>query len=101
LLLAYNDFMKNISNLEWMMWRIDKKNKNEPPLLNLVQAIEYYVEKYGKVPNRCEINENWGDELIAPAGMLLTRSKGMIVGHLMLTLDAELSEKALLSAGND
>lgn len=93
--------MKKNTNLEWMMWRIDKKKREEPPLLNLVQAIEYYVEKYGQVPNRCEINENWGEELVAPMGMEVTRSKCMIPGHLMLTLDVELSKKVSLSAGND
>jgi hypothetical protein len=84
-----------------MMWRIDRKNSKEPPLINLVQAIEYYAEKYGHVPNRCEISEEWGEELVPPVGMVLTRSKCVIAGHLMLTLDAELSKKVSLSAGND
>lgn len=83
------------------MWRIDRKNSSEPPLINLVQAIEYYVEKYGHVPNRCEICEDWGEELVAPVGMVVERSKSLITGHLMLTLDAELSKKISLSAGND
>ena len=93
--------MANESNLKWMMWRIDKNNSSEPPLINLVQAIEYYVEKYGHVPNRCEIAEEWGEELVPPVGMMVTRSKCLIAGHLMLTLDTELSKKVPLSAGND
>ena len=93
--------MKNNSDLKWMMWRIDKKRQAEPPLLNLVQAIEYYVEKYGQVPNRCEISETWGENLIPPVGMELTRSKCIISGQLLLTLDADLSKQKPLSAGND
>ena len=39
-LLAYNESMTNNSNLKWMMWRIDRKNSKELPLINLVQAVD-------------------------------------------------------------
>ena len=79
------------TQLDWMMWRIDEKQINDPPLINLVRAIEYYNDKYGRIPNRCEIAKGWGEELVAPEGMLVTQSKSVQKGHLMLATDPAVS----------
>jgi hypothetical protein len=80
---------KKIKNtqLDWMMWRIDEKQLDDPPLVNLVRAIEYYNDKYGRIPNRCEVAKGWAEELVVPEGMLLTQSKSVQKGHLMLATD--------------
>lgn len=77
-------------DLEWMMWQVDDKQKEDPPIANLIRAIQYYNEKYGAVPNRCEISKKWSKELVAPEGMMLTRSRSCQPGNIMLTLDPEL-----------
>ncbi len=82
--------MAKKTNLDWMMWQIETSQMTDPPLVNLVRAIEYYNEKYGDIPNRCEIANGWGDQLIAPQGMVVTASKSVRPGFLLLTLDPEL-----------
>ncbi len=78
--------MSNKSNnpLDWMMWQIDSKQKEDPPLQNLVRAIQYYTEKYGHVPNCCEISPDWGPDLVVPEGMRLTRSNSVQPGNILL-----------------
>jgi len=78
------------SKLEWMMWRIDESQLQDPPIANLIRAIQYYNEKYGAVPNRCEVSKKWPTELEAPEGMLLTHTRSLQPDHIMLTLDPEL-----------
>lgn len=78
------------SKLEWMMWRIDENQLQDPPIANLIRAIQYYNDKYGAVPNRCEVSKKWSKDVEAPEGMLLTRTRGVQPGHIMLTLDPEL-----------
>lgn len=73
-----------------MMWQIDSSKIGDQPELVLIQAIQYYTEKYGAVPNRCEIPPDWAKELVVPDGMTLTRSRTVQKGHLMLALDPEL-----------
>jgi hypothetical protein len=76
--------------LEWMMWRVEPGQLEDPPEANLIRAIQYFNEKYGSVPNRCEISPEWGEGLNPPAGMAITRSKSVQPGHLMLALDSTL-----------
>lgn len=76
--------------LEWMMWHIDKSQRHDPPLVNLVRAMQHYIEKYGRVPNRCELASNWGRGLVAPVGMKLTRSKSVRPDHMMLATDTSI-----------
>lgn len=78
------------AELEWMMWRIDKIQRDDPPYLNLVRAIAYYNHKYGKVPNRCEASSEWGKGMATPDGLTLTRSNSIQPHHLMLTVDTSL-----------
>lgn len=78
------------AGLEWMMWRIDKTQRDDPPYLNLVRAITYYNHKYGQVPNRCEAASDWGRGMNTPDGLTLTRSKSVQPHHLMLTVDPTL-----------
>lgn len=78
-------------NLDWMLWEIDKKQKKDPPVENLIRAIQYYNEKYGQVPNRCEISKRWAKKLEAPGGITITRSKSVRPHQLMLTLDPSLN----------
>jgi hypothetical protein len=85
-------------DLEWMMWQVDDKQKEDPPIANLIRAIQYYNEKYGSVPNRCEISKKWSKELAAPEGMMLTRSRSIQSGNILLTLDPELREPLPIKA---
>jgi hypothetical protein len=78
------------SNLEWMMWRIEESQLQDPPVANLIRAIQYYNEKYGAVPNRCEVSKKWSKDLEAPEGMMVTHTRSVQPGHIMLTLDPEL-----------
>ena len=80
----------NKSKLEWMMWRIEESQLQDPPIANLIRAIQYYNEKYGAVPNRCEVSKNWVKEIAAPEGMMLTHTRSVRPDHIMLTLDPEL-----------
>ena len=81
------------TGLEWMMWQIEKSQMSDPPLVNLVRAMEYFSEKYGQIPNRCEIAKDWGTELVAPRGMVVTASKSVRPGYLMLASDPELGSQ--------
>ena len=80
-------------SLDWMMWQIDKNQSEDPPFQNLVRAIQHFTEKYGQVPNCCEIAADWGLELIPPEGMRLTRSKSVQPGNILLTLNSSISTK--------
>ncbi len=72
------------------MWRVEASQMDDPPAANLIRAIRYYNDKYGLVPNRCELSPNWLEDLQAPEGITLTRSKSVQPGHLMLALDSTL-----------
>lgn len=76
--------------LDWMMWRIEKNQLEDPPIANLIRAIQYYNEKYGAVPNRCEVSKKWSKEMVVPEGMMLTRTRSVQPDHIMLALDPEL-----------
>lgn len=82
--------MSKKSSLEWMMWRVEPEQLEDPPTANLIRAIRHFNEKYGSVPNRCELSPEWGEELSPPVGMEITRSKSVQPGHLMLALDGSL-----------
>lgn len=77
-------------DLDWMAWQIDKDQLNDPPMANLIRAIQYYNEKFGSVPNRCEVGKDWDKNFEAPQGMEFTRSRSVQKGHIMLALDPEL-----------
>ncbi len=79
--------MTNGISIEWMMWRIDDDHRKDPPQTNLIRAIQYYTEKYGGVPNRCEAPPGWWNGLKAPAGMDIAESTIVQPRHLLLTLD--------------
>lgn len=82
--------MTSANNLEWMLWQVDEDQREEPPEVNLIRAIQHYVEKYGEFPNRCEFAAGWATELKAPAGMLVESSKKLRPFHLLITADANL-----------
>jgi hypothetical protein len=84
--------MSSKSALEWMMWRVEPGQLNDPPEVNLIRAIQYFNEKYGSVPNRCELSPDWGQGINSPVGMEITRSKSVQPGHLMLALDISLNK---------
>jgi hypothetical protein len=85
--------MAKIKELDWMLWRIEKNQMKDPPLVNLVRAIEYYSDKYGQIPNRCEIAKDWGKDLVPPGGMMLSESKTVRPGHMMLTTDPDINNR--------
>lgn len=72
------------------MWQIEEKQLGDPPVANLIRAIQYYNEKYGAVPNRCEVSSKWNKDMAVPEGMMLTRTRSVQPDHIMLTLDPEL-----------
>jgi hypothetical protein len=82
--------MSSNSALEWMMWQVEKGQLDDPPEIHLIHAIQHFNEKYGGVPNRCELSPDWGESLKPPAGMEITRSKSVRPGHLMLALDTSM-----------
>lgn len=77
-------------NQEWMLWQVDEKLREEPVTANLIRAIQYYSEKYGQIPNRCEVTAGWADELKMPRGMVVERTKTMQPYQFLLTLDSNL-----------
>ncbi|MDH5506516.1 MAG: hypothetical protein OEZ02_04785 [Anaerolineae bacterium] len=82
--------MKKKSKLDWMLWQVEDGYQNDPPQANLIRAIQHYNEKYGAVPNRCEVPPAWENRLKVPNGMLLAASKKVRPNHFMLTLDPDL-----------
>jgi len=62
----------------------------DPPAANLIRAIQYFNEKYGSVPNRVELSPNWLEDLAAPEGIEVTRSKSVQPAYIMLTIDPTL-----------
>ncbi len=78
---------KKAPTLDWMMWQIDKNQNEDPPFQNLVRAMQHYTEKYGQVPNSCEVADNWGIDMHVPQGMHLTRSKSVQPGNILLAIN--------------
>jgi hypothetical protein len=72
--------MEKNQNLEWMLWQISVAENEQPPAYHLVHAICYFIEKYGQVPNRCEVYE----------GVEITHTKSVQNNSLMLTFDESL-----------
>jgi hypothetical protein len=91
--------MARKSDLEWMLWRIDDAQRADPPLVNLIRAIQYYTEKYGRVPNRAEGAPGWAAGLPAPDGMELGETRRLPPGHLMLASDPGLKTRLPLRKG--
>ncbi len=73
--------------VDWMMWRVDPAQMDEPLLENLIRAIRYFNQKYGRVPNRLELSSDWLENFDPPEGMKVTRAKTIRPGFLMLALD--------------
>lgn len=77
--------------LEWMLWRVDDDQKDLPPLVHLIQAVQYYTEKYGAVPNRCAVPPIWSDTLTPPDGIQVEASTTVTPGYLRVTADPHLN----------
>lgn len=82
--------MANKKDLEWMLWQVEDRDIKDPPSANLIRAIQHYNEKYGLVPNRCEVAPEWAADLKAPGGMVISASKEVRPRHFLLTLDPHL-----------
>lgn len=82
--------MSKLTALEWMMWRVESSQMDDHPTQNLIRAIQYFNEKYGGVPNRVEISPNWMEDLDAPEGIEVTRSKSVQPSYIMLAIDPKL-----------
>jgi hypothetical protein len=63
---------------------------DDPPAENLIRAIRYFNKKYGSVPNRVELSPDWLEDLSAPQGLTITRSKSVQPSYLMLAIDPSL-----------
>ena len=79
--------MSSLNKIEWMMWRVEPSQMEDHPTENLIRAIRYFNEKYGGVPNRVEISPNWLQDLSAPEGITVTRSKSVQPSYIMLAID--------------
>lgn len=77
-------------DLEWMLWQVDEDHREEPPAANLIRAVQHYIEKYGQVPNRCEVAAGWAAKLIAPEGMFVETTKKLRPFHFLITVDGKL-----------
>ena len=86
--------MNKNHNLEWMLWQISDTDSEAPPAYTLVHAIKYYIEKFGRVPNRCEAPNVWKGILDAFEGVEITHSKSVQTNSLMLTFDETLVKSA-------
>lgn len=84
--------MENRKELDWMLWQVDRSQRKDPPVENLIRAIQHYSQKYGQVPNRCEAPPDWADLMQLPGGMLVEASKKLRKHHLMLTVDPEVRD---------
>ena len=87
--------MTNGQYLDWMMWRIESDQRGEPHLVNLIQAMQYFSEKYEGVPNRCEAPAGWSDGLAPPAGMTVVETSNLPAHHLRLAYDPALGERGV------
>lgn len=81
---------KKTPDLDWMMWQVEKGQMDDPPAANLIRAILHFNEKYGRVPNRAEVSNKWPEDLSGPEGMVVTRSRSVRPGHILLALDPSL-----------
>jgi hypothetical protein len=79
--------MSTDRGLDWMMWRIENHQQDDPPLVNLIRAMQYFSDKYGGVPNRCETPIGWADGLESPPGMEVVEVANLPVHHLRLAFD--------------
>lgn len=82
--------MPRPESLAWMLWQIDDEHKNDPPAANLIRAIQYYTEKYGRVPNRCEVGQDWPEDLGVAEGLQVSRSADVRPFQLRLASDPTL-----------
>jgi hypothetical protein len=82
--------MEKNQNLEWMLWQISVAENEQPPAYHLVHAICYFIEKYGQVPNRCEVSDGWKGILDVYEGVEITHTKSVQNNSLMLTFDESL-----------
>jgi hypothetical protein len=83
-------------SLEWMLWQITDAKTQTPQLATIIEAIAYYTNKYGVVPNRCEVPSDWDNKLAAPEGILVTSSSNLPAHHLRLTVDPNLNANSHL-----
>ncbi|MBW8010328.1 MAG: hypothetical protein FVQ83_03665 [Chloroflexi bacterium] len=86
--------MDTNKDLDWMLWQVEDSDINDPPSANLIRAIQPYNQKYGLVPNRCEVAPEWAADLKAPGGMLISASKDVRPRHFLLTVDPHLKTTA-------
>lgn len=82
--------MENNQNLEWMLWQISVSDNTEPPAYHLVHAIRHFIEKFGTVPNRCEVSDEWKGVLDVFEGVEITHTKSVQDNSLMLAFDESL-----------
>ncbi len=85
--------MEKIQNLEWMLWQISTSETAQPPAYHLVQAIRHFIEKFGQVPNRCEVSDDWKGMLDSYEGVQITHTKSVQKNSLMLAYDDSVAEQ--------
>lgn len=82
---------KKSPELDWMMWQVEKSQADDAPMANLIRAVQHFNEKYGRIPNRAEIPTKWPKDFASWEGMVVTRSRSVRPGHIMLALDPSLT----------
>jgi hypothetical protein len=72
----------------WMLWQ---NSDHDAGLVEVVdEAVGYYRDKYGRVPNRMQAPEDFPEGVLV-SGVLIERARNVLPGHLMLTYDPEVS----------
>jgi hypothetical protein len=89
---------KNNNSITWMMWQVDKSQKTNSQQLNLIRAIQFYTDKYGGVPNRAKLPDQWAGEIKPPEGMVVEYSKTIQNGQLMLSIDVNEESTRMIKA---
>jgi hypothetical protein len=72
-----------------MMW-LETNSKNTPSQ-TLVEACQYFTDKYGRLPTHARVPINWPDLTgNTPAGMQVEHARNILPHHVHLAADPEM-----------
>jgi len=76
-----------MKSLTWMIWYADRKT--DFPVRTFIEAIAYYADKYGNIPNRAEVPVGTDLSVLAAVadGMNIEESSMVLSRHIYLTFD--------------
>ena len=77
---------ESTSKLVWMMWM--ETNPKNTPSQTLMEACQYFMNKYGRMPTHARVPINWPDlNGNAPAEMQIERTRNILPHHIHLAAD--------------